>query len=55
MTVRFAPDEASELSVAYTVAGTSKSAYIRRCVSRCIAADKRAAARLAGKLEEGEQ
>lgn len=51
VTTRFAPDEAHDLQVAYTTAGISKSAYIRRCVARCIAADKRAAARLAGKEE----
>lgn len=49
MTTRFAPDEAQELVAAYTAAGISKSAFIRRCVARCIAADKKAAARLAGK------
>lgn len=49
VTTRFAPDEAHELVTAVATAGTSKSAYIRRCVARCIAADKKTAARLAGK------
>lgn len=49
VTTRFAPDEAQELQAAYTAAGISKSAFIRRCVRRCIEADKRKAARLAGK------
>jgi len=43
VTVRFAPDEAAELTAAYTASGTSKSAFIRRCVARAIASDKRKA------------
>lgn len=42
-TIRFAPDETHDLIVAHTAAGVSKSAFVRRCVARCIAADKRKA------------
>lgn len=54
VTVRFAPDEAGDLATAYTAAGVSKSAFIRRCVARCIAADKRKAEALrTGKIQGG--
>lgn len=47
VSTRFDGDEAAELDAAVSIAGApSRSAYIRECVRRCRAADKRKAERL---------
>lgn len=49
VTARLSPEESHELTVAARTAGVSKSAFVRRCVKRCIEHDKKVAARLQGK------
>lgn len=48
VTCRFPADEAGDLETAASAAGMSKSAYLRDCVRRVIAADRKKAARLKG-------
>lgn len=51
VTLRLTDGEAQDLDGAASTAGMSRSAYLRDCLRRVTAADKRKAARLKG--EEG--
>lgn len=44
-TLRFTASEAHELDTAAAAVGQNRSQFIRDCVARCIAADKRRAAK----------